>query len=159
VSPTYWGLFAAPDRLEGWTVVGAGNVGVVGTRFQQNGFAFQAADGQQYLDLTGLGTRDTGVQQIVATMPGATYRLTFWVGNVYNPSAIFGASSTVRVLVNGKELIAATNTRGSGSTTQEWQQFNAVFTAGAETTIAFVNGDPAGDDSNGLDNLSMRLFR
>ena len=48
--------------------------------------------------------------------------------------------------------MAATNRKGTGSTKAVWKTFSVNFiAAGAHSTIAFVNGDPAGDTNNGLD--------
>ena len=71
-----------------------------------------------------------------------------------NPGGIFGTSSTVDVLVNGTMVLAATNTSGAGSTHQVWQQFSLAGVATTNsTTFEFLNGDPATDNSNGLDNV------
>ncbi len=87
----------------GWTVVGAaGRVSVVSGTFQSQGFTFNVKAGAQWIDLTGDGSKTaTGVAQSVATTPGTSYQLTFWVGNVNDPGGIFGVGSTVKVLVNG----------------------------------------------------------
>jgi hypothetical protein len=57
--------------------------------------------------------------------------------------------------LGGTLIDTATNsstTRG----TQIWEQFNTSFTAtGTSTTIAFINGDPITDNSNGLDNVVL----
>jgi hypothetical protein len=37
-----------------------------------------------------------------------------------------------------------------------WKKFTYGFdAAGTTTTLAFNNGDPSGDDNNGLDNVSL----
>jgi hypothetical protein len=39
---------------------------------------------------------------------------------------------------------------------QVWEQFFTTFTAtGPTTTIEFLNADPANDNSNGLDNVTV----
>ena len=71
-----------------------------------------------------------------------------------NPGGIFGTSSTVDVLVNGLQVLVATNSAGTGSTSQVWQQFSLAGIATTNsTTFEFLNGDPSGDNSNGLDNI------
>lgn len=153
--------FAAGSAgITGWTVVGnAGtDVSIVSGTFTQNGFSFPAESGVQWVDLTGDGSNsDTeGVEQTVATTPSTDYSLSFWVGNVVNPGGIFGTTSTVDVLINGTQVDAAENTSGSGTTTLNWEQFTVPFSAtSSTTTIALLNGDPAGDNSNGLDNVSL----
>jgi hypothetical protein len=142
-----------------WTVVGvSGDVGVVSSTFEDAGFTFDAKSGKQWLDLTGNSNTATGVAQTIATTPGSAYTLTFWVGNVNDPGGIFGTTSTVLVLVNGTQVFTAVNSLGAGQAKQVWQKFTTTITASSsETTISFMNGDPATDNSNGLDNVSLVL--
>jgi hypothetical protein len=108
--------------------------------------------------LTGTSNTATGVQQTVVTHQGTTYRLSFFVGNVVNPGGIFGTTSTVSVLVNGQKVLSATNSGGAGTTRLNWKQFSVSFLAASNfTKIAFINGDPATDNSNGLDNVSLSV--
>jgi hypothetical protein len=141
-----------------WTVVGAtGNVCIVSGTYTANGWTVEPEAGAQSLDLTGYGSNmATGVSQTVATTPGAAYQLTFWVGNVVDPSGADGATSTVNVLVNGVQVYTATNSLGAGSTSVVWQKFTATITSlTPQTSIAFINGDPAGDNYNGLDGITL----
>lgn len=141
-----------------WTVVGApGAVSVVSGTFTQNGITFPAKKRKQWLDLTGFNSNSaTGVAQTVATTPGASYTLSFYVGNVVNPNGVFGTTSTVNVLVNGGQVFTATNSLGGGQSTQVWQKFTTTIMAtSAQTTIAFVNGDPSSDFTNGLDAVKL----
>ena len=150
--------FNTGTALGSWTVVGAaGNVAPVSGTFQQNGFSFVAQEGAQWLDLTGLNSNSaTGVQQTIATTPGTSYDLSFWVGNVVNTGGIFGTTSTVNVLVNGSQVFSANNSGGVGSSSQTWQQFTTSFVAGgASTNLAFLNGDPGTDNDNGLDGVNL----
>jgi hypothetical protein len=95
-----------------------------------------------------------GVQQTVTTTPGQTYNLSFYVGNV--AGGVFGTTSSVGVLINGS--LVATKTNSAPGTTLSWEPFTVPFTAAsASTVIGFENLDPAGDDSNGLDNISLVL--
>jgi Protein of unknown function (DUF642)/PEP-CTERM motif len=154
------GIFTSGSTgINGWTVVGpAGtDVGVCNTSFVQAGISFLAQDGSNWLDLTGLNSNNAeGVQQAVATIIGDSYTLSFWVGNVDSPSTGFGVTSTVNVLANGTSLGMFTNNCTTCSTTQQWMQFSDTFTATtALTTLAFSNGDPANDNTNGLDNLVL----
>jgi len=141
-----------------WTVVGAtGNVCIVSGTYTANGWTVEPEAGAQSLDLTGYGSNmATGVSQTVATTPGAAYQLTFWVGNVVDPSGADGVTSTVNVLVNGVQVYTATNSLGAGSTSVVWQKFTATITSlTPQTSIAFINGDPAGDNYNGLDGITL----
>ena len=151
-------LFATGQTFPHWTVVGAsGNMAIVSNDFSQNGFTFHPKGGKQFVDLTGTSNTPTGIAQTVATTPGAAYTLTFFVGNVVNPGGIFGTTSTVNVLVNGTQVFTATNSQGKAGT-GVWQKFTTTITAtSAQTTIAFINGDPPGDTANGLDSVSLVL--
>ncbi|MGO9684653.1 MAG: DUF642 domain-containing protein [Beijerinckiaceae bacterium] len=142
-----------------WSVVGpsGGDVGIVYTNFVQNGISFPAEGGNQWIDLTGVTNSPAeGVQQTVATNSGQQYTLSFYVGNVYNVGGIFGTTSTVDVDLNGTQVLAAENSCTSCTSTLTWELFTYTFTAtSASTTIAFLNGDPSNDTSNGLDNISL----
>lgn len=97
-------------------------------------------------------TPSKGVKQTIATTPGATYDLSYFVGNVVNPGGIWGTTSTVNVWVNGALIQTATNI--GGGTTLTWEQFSTSFVASSSSTvIEFLNGDPPTDNSNGLDNV------
>ena len=93
------------------------------------GFASPAQDGKQWLDLTGTGvsTGTRGVIQTVATIAGASYSLSFWVGNVSDsrsadtPGGTFGVTSTVGLKING--TAAGSYTNSAPGMTLAWQQF------------------------------------
>ncbi len=150
-------VYNTGQKIGPWTVVGAaGTVGTVNTNFTQNGYSFPAKTGKAWIDLTGLSQTATGVAQKVKTVPGTGYVLTFWVGNVVNPGGIFGSTTTVNVYNGQTLLLSATNSKGTGSTTQVWQKFTVSFTATASaTTLSFINGDPADDTNCGLDAVSL----
>jgi hypothetical protein len=150
--------FNTGQAFANWTVVGAtGNVCILSATYTANGFTVPAEAGAQSIDLTGYGSNmATGVSQTVATTPGAAYQLTFWVGNVVNTGGPDGVTSTVNVLVNGVQVYTATNSLGAGSTSVVWQKFTATITSlTTQTSIAFINGDPAGDNYNGLDAITL----
>ncbi len=155
VGPSSYALFTTGQTFKHWTVIGAnGNVGVVSGTFTQNGFSFPAEKGKQWLDLTGVSNTTTGVQETVATTAGASYKLTFWIGNVYDPGGIFGTTSTVNVVIDGSSVASDTNSQQG--TTQVWQKFTVHFKAASSTTqVGFLNGDPSNDTNNGLDAVSL----
>jgi hypothetical protein len=142
----------------GWEVVGVpgGRVSPISGDYEQSGTRFNADEGRQWLDLTGDRSNSaTGVQQSVHTQAGAAYELVFYVGNV--SGGAMGRSSDVEVLVDNKSLGVARNDKMVPGR-QLWGQFRKTFTAlGDVTTIAFINRDPPGDNSNGLDNVSLTL--
>jgi hypothetical protein len=151
---TFSNFLSGSSAITGWTVFGPA-VSIVSGSFGGGGFSFPAQDGIQWLDLTGPTSGPVeGVEQTVTTTPGQTYNLSFYVGNV--SGGVFGTTSTVGVLVNGSLL--ATRTNSTPGTTLNWELFTVPFTAAsASTLIGFENLDPPGDDSNGLDNISLAL--
>jgi hypothetical protein len=150
-------LFATGTAFTGWTATGpAGtNVGIVSGSFVQNGVTFQAFDGIQWLDLTGLNSNSTeGVSQAVATTSGHAYQLSYVIGNTTG-GGIFGSTSTVNVFLNGVPTFSDTNSNTSASSLN-WVPISHTFTAStALTTLLFQNGDPGADNSNGLDNVVL----
>ena len=146
--------------ITGWTVVGAaGGVAVVSGTLTSGSITFPAEAGNQWLDLTGNGTNAIeGVQQSFATTAGTQYTVSFWVGNVFDPNGVFGTTSTVDVLLGGTggTLLLAAENANTTPGTQTWDQFSTTFTAtGSTSTLDFMNADPASDNSNGLDNVSV----
>lgn len=140
--------------ITGWTVTGP-EVSVVSGSYTSFGLSFPAEDGTQWLDLTGDNANAVeGVEQTIATTSGVTYDLSYFVGNQVDPGGPYGTTSTVDVLVNGSVIEKSTNSMGAGGTTQVWQQFMTSFVAtSSSTTVEFLNGDPANDNTNGLDNV------
>jgi hypothetical protein len=150
--------FPTGSSIKQWRVVGdPGSSDIVSGAYAQEGFSFPAAKGRQWLDLAGFPNNGaTGVQQTVATVPGAAYVLTFSVGNIYFPGGDLGTTSTANVLINGSLALAATNTDGMGANRLVWKAFTLRFTAtSASTTVAFINGDPTSDNTNGLDRVKL----
>ena len=130
---------------------------IVSGTFAQGGVTFEAANGSQWLDLTGDGSNGAeGVQQTVATTAGTNYVLTFDVGNTTG-GGIFGTTSTVGLDINGSQVNSYLNS-STDSTGLSWGGFTYDFTAtGSSTTIGFTNLDPGSDNSNGLDNVDLEL--
>jgi hypothetical protein len=158
VTPGTFTLFnVGSSGLTGWTVVGpAGtDVATVSTTFSQNGVTFQAQDGVQWLDLTGLNSNNAeGVAQAVSTTAGNRYQLSYFIGNTTG-GGIFGTTSTVNVQVNGVQTFSDVNAAVS-PTAQNWLQVTHTFVAsGPSTMLTFLNGDPASDNDNGLDNIAI----
>lgn len=145
--------------ITGWTVTGPADTGVsiVSTTFNQNGVTFEAEDGNQWLDLTGDGSNSTeGIMQSVATTAGTNYVLTFYIGNTTG-GGIFGTTSTDALFINGTQVNTYENSNVD-ATGLNWEQFTYSFQASsASTTIGFVNQDPSGDNSNGLDKVDLEV--
>lgn len=144
--------------ITGWTVVGP-QVSVVSGTYASFGLTFPAEDGKQWLDLTGDASNALeGVEQAVATTPGSTYDLSYFVGNQVNPGGPYGTTSTVEVLADGSIVQKSTNSMGAGGAVQVWQQFTTSFVAASSSTnIEFLNLDPSSDNTNGLDNVVLTL--
>ena len=145
------------QTLGAWTVVGSHDVNTSSTTEVNLGITLKAKAGQAFIDLTGdcdCGDPTTGVAQTVKTVVGQSYVLTFWVGNCDIPNA--GTTSTINVYAGSTLLIAAKNANGRNSTSQVWKKFVVTFTAtSTKTTLSFLNGDPSGDQQNGLDQVSL----
>lgn len=151
--------FNTGDKIGPWKVVGAsGNVAVVNKDFTYCAHTFPAKHGAQFIDLTGTTDTPTGVQQKISTIVGATYSLSFFVGNVYDPGSNCGTTSTVNLFIDSVAVGSFTNSRGMGSSAIDWKKATQTFVAqNATTTIALINGDPGADTANGLDRVSIAL--
>ncbi len=147
--------FNTGDEFRGWTVVGqAGNVAIISEDFSYC-VALPAHRGHQFLDLTGTSNSATGVQTTVKTNPGSTYAVTFYLGNIVGGGNC-GTTSTVDLVIDSVPFATFTNRKNGGALA--WKRFSTEFTAqNATTTIAFMNGDPPGDTTNGLDAISVKL--
>jgi hypothetical protein len=101
-----------------------------------------------------VATQPRACSRRFATIVGDQYQLSYWIGNTTG-GGIFGTTSTVNVSLNGAPTFSDTNATSS-PTTQNWEQFTHTFVAtGTATTLAFLNGDPGGDNNNGLDNIVL----
>jgi hypothetical protein len=149
--------FVSGTELSSWTVVGAnGNVAPLSNSYSSLGISWSAHEGVQTLDLTGLSNSATGVSQSIATRSGQRYTLSFWVGNVVDPTGEYGTTSTVDVFVDDHRQLTATNSDGAGLGVLVWKQFTVAFTASTTpTNLAFVNADPVTDNSNIIDDIVL----
>jgi hypothetical protein len=149
-------LLSAGATFNGWSVVGSGNIGIFSGDYAQDGFSFPAKKGAQWLDLTGNMNQVSGVQRTIKTEPGTTYDLVLYVGNIVDTLGGLGTQSKVDVLVDGEPLASFVNKSGQGDTLLSWRKYTAQFTAQhSKTLIAFMNGDPLADGSNGIDGVSV----
>jgi hypothetical protein len=156
--------FSIGATIPSWSVVGSSpqSVSIVSGAFQQSGVTFLAQDGNQWLDLTGDGSNGAeGVSQAITTILGHTYKLSYYIGNT--TGGIFGTTSTVNLSIAERLpqpdplLLSFSDTNATVSpTTLNWLQVMHSFVAvGTSTTFTFLNGDPGGDNSNGLDNVVL----
>jgi hypothetical protein len=130
--------------ITSWAVVGSPGQNVAMIEALYNlpdaaGINFAAADGVQWIDMTGAGSNSTeALQQSVTLAPGI-YTLSFYVGNVVAAAAGLGTQSTVDLWLNSSFVQSFTNS-GSGGAGINWQQFSHSFNAGGLTSIEFRNG-------------------
>jgi hypothetical protein len=175
--PLYWenGNFDIPAPVTGgfaivdtaqrygeWRVVGApGNVSWVNGAYTHNGFSFAGdlSPTDNWVNLAAISRTATGIMHgPVPTTVGSSYTLTFAVGNLVDPTGIYGTSSTVLVYENAKLIATATNSDGGGTKTENWKSFSVTFAADAPyTEIAFINGDPPNDMNCGIGNTNFGL--
>ena len=139
--------------LTGWTILA--QIAQDGTFICCGYTGLIAASGQDWLDMTGNNDDGTGgISQTVSTIVGHTYQLSFEIGNAVAVGGPATATSTITTMVAGAAAYSDTN--ASTSTSLQWQTVTHTFVAtAASTAISFSNGDPAGDDLNGLDNVVL----
>ncbi len=151
--------FATGGALGPWTVIGPPDAEVVllSTTVTEDGYTYNAESGVQSVDLTVGSNYPSGLQQTVNLQANHRYTLCFWVGNINDPQYYGPPTSTDIVLVNGRQIIKATNKRGArDSGVVTWKEFKKTFVAtGGATTISFNNGDPPTDNYNGLDDIEL----
>jgi hypothetical protein len=159
--------FIPPSPIGGWFVVGNGGApGKSVVLLLDNNYDepdtnsggtlnFHVADGFHALDLTGEGNQGltNGVKQTIASTPGHSYEISFYVGNQYDLAPGYGATSSIGFYINGGFVDAYSNSANAVEDVT-WQQFKYDFTALENlTTFAFLNNTPVGDNFAGLDNV------
>ena len=155
--------FFIGDDIGGWTVVGhsvaAGlfPMSLITNAFPSgSGTHFTSQNGNQNLDLSGSGDQGAeGVVQTVATVPGQSYLLSFYVGNEDNLVPNFGLNSSVQLLIDGTTQGAFTSS-GRVVNDASWANFTVNFVAPTNSTsIEFLNATLTGDNYTGLDNVTL----
>lgn len=143
--------------LPGWNIT-AGNIDIDSAASGCSGIT--AADGNQFVDLTGSFANGSGndvgaIAQTVATTVGAQYSLSFYFGA--NPQAAYltqypndGPIKSMNVLLNGAlDANYTLNTTGVSFTNAQWARETLYFTATSDqTTVGFqsLNGLSAPSD-------------
>ncbi len=148
--------------ITGWTVQGS-DVNLLQTNYSEVGNGmnqFNAEDGLNSIDITGNGNTGPadGIEQTVATTPGQTYFLSFYVGRAAsdNGNSAYLDPTTVDLSIDGGPRTSFTNSLTAPSGGIGWEQFDTSFiAAGSSTTITFLNGTPAATSEAGLDNVSL----
>ena len=131
--------------LTGWTVINAENI----AQISPGAFGITASNGLYSLDLA---FRDVasygGVRQVIATVSGAVYNISFDVGST-------SGTSGVKVLAG-----SLSNNGFSTSTSLLWTTFSSTFTAlGSTTAIDLIGLQPSSGTYIGLDNVDVTLNR
>lgn len=163
------GSFEAPDivgggyvlyttgstAITGWTVIGPAGDSVQLTPDTYAGL--QADEGRQWLDLTGIYGYDKGLRSdAFATTVGATYRISFAVGN-YIP---FGPS-TVGLSISGgpEQLFANPSVAANPKSPMNWASFSVDWVADANSAqLSFLgrtNGALSNNAGIGLDSVMV----
>jgi hypothetical protein len=141
-------LASGSTTITGWTVV-TNHVAPITT---PNSFSVTAQDGDVSLDLQGYadGSPYGGVQQLLATIPGQDYELSFYIG-VQNSVSIATGPASVTASA-GSTSQDFTNTIATAG--QQWQQFTLPFTATGASTIITLSGlSTTGGSYIGLENV------
>ncbi len=143
-----------------WTVAGSpsGNVAIVpSAQTDTGGITFVPEEGSQSLDLTGNTDNGAaiGVLQSFATISGARYTLSFYLGDINNSAYPARGNASALVELNGSLFQTATNSNSSGLTPElaAVQLSHLHGPPRATTSVEFVNNALPGVGYNGLDNV------
>jgi hypothetical protein len=130
--------------MTGWTVVN-GSLAWIGPT---NPFGLTASNGSYFLDLTDY--RDSspygGVTQLITTVPGGHYQLTFDLGS----SSIYGIPDSILASAGSTSQTFFSTLPG----TNNWQSETLDFFAIGTSTAITLTGD-SGQKYIGLDNVSV----
>jgi hypothetical protein len=143
-------------NIPGWTnVPGFANEFWVGA---SNAYDLSAAPGngsQYFVDLTGQANNKPygGIEQLIATTPGAQYELTFSLGasTEYNSSGL-GAAALTASAAGASQLYTLSPTG-----LNQWATETLLFTAtGTSTNVEFLANSSYSSEYTGLDNVSVQ---
>ena len=140
-------LASGSTAITGWTVVTDTTAWIGPT----NPFGLHANDGDYFLDLTNYqpGAPFAGVTQVVATIPGATYSLSFDLGG----STFWGRPDSLTASAAGTSQTFVTP--GTG-TNNDWYHETMTFVASSSSTLIGLQG-ASGISYIGVDNASVDL--
>jgi hypothetical protein len=137
-------LLAGATTMAGWTVVN-GSLAWIGPT---NTFSLSASNGSYFLDLTDY--RDLppfgGVTQLITTVPGGHYQLTFDLGS----SFIYGLPDSILASAGSTSQVFTSTSLGDNI----WQSETLDFFATGTSTAITLTGD-SGFKYIGLDNVSV----
>lgn len=140
-------LPVASTALTGWTVV-TDTMAWIGPN---NPFGLTASEGDYFIDLTNYqaGSPFAGMRQTIATLPGATYALSFDLGS----SSVYGRPAAITASAAGA---TATFTSPATGGNDDWMSVSMSFVATAASTTVTLQGS-TGLNYIGLDNASVDL--
>jgi hypothetical protein len=135
-------LGAGSTVISAWTVI-TDTTAWIGP---SNPFGLTASDGSYFLDLTNYqpGAPFAGMSQTIATTPGATYSLSFYLGS----SSSYGLPSSITASAASTSQAFTSPLTGADVWTQETMQF---LVSSATTTVVLQGA--AGFNYIGLDNV------
>ncbi len=155
----------------GWTSVASGSPSLQPTTYTEGVVGgswwvqFNAHTGNYLVDMTGSGNEGPSLEiyQDISTVPGATYLVSFWVGNAYSGPGTtnYLGPAIVGLSINDGPNVPYTNSNRTPNY-DNWQEFSTTFTAtGSTTRIKFWNDTPKinsygyQDNFAGLDDVSV----
>jgi hypothetical protein len=145
-------LAPGSTTITGWTVI----TNDVAPIEASNIYSIVPEDGNVLLDLQGYtnGSPYGGVQQTIATQPGAQYQMKFWIG-VQNDVPIGVGPASVTAVAGSTSQSFTNNLAGPAN---QWQQFTMNFAATSLTTTISLSGlSTAGGAYIGLDNADVEF--
>jgi hypothetical protein len=138
--------------ITGWTVITNHFAPIQAS----NIYSVVPQDGNVLLDLQGYTDSSPygGVQQTIATLPGAQYQLKFWIG-VQNDISYAVGPASVTAIAGSTSQNFTNSLAGAGN---QWQQFTMNFAATNLTTTISLSGlTTLGGAYLGLDNADVEL--
>lgn len=144
--------------LPGWIVSGpctTNSVLLLSSQFVAPPLSFNVQQGTFAIDMTGVGNSLTGgIYQMVNTLAGEQYNLSFYVGNFDDNSSGFSGAESVELLIDNATQ-GVFSSAGNTSLGVNWPQANWSFTAATGTTkIEFRNATTSSGYA-GLDQVSL----
>ena len=150
--------FNVGDKIGQWTVVGQGDVTLIGPDNTIDGLSLQAKKGLQFVNLAGDQRLKSGIEQRFKTVPGTQYILWFRIGAIVDRSQGFRQTSTVDLMIDGQPVGNFSVFASADSSKITWGKVGAVFTAANDTTtVDFFNGDGPTGGFSALDGLSLKI--
>ena len=133
--------------ITGWTVVTDTTAWIGAT----NPFGLSASNGSFFLDLTNYqaGPPFAGMSQTIATIPGATYSLSFDLGS----STFWGRPDSITASAAGTSQTFTSPATGGNN---DWQSVLMQFVASSTTTTVLLQG-ASGFNYIGLDNVDVEF--